>query len=789
MADWELAIQPLNLRLAADVRAGRSSQNDHCWDVTLAQQADQPALTLQTRYGGRVGLARLVPMLGIDGKTIYEKGAFAGEFKLTALAPDFLRLEAEPVAGVKLEFLAWTIASDVLGGMFTLKNLGDEPIQAEVQVFFQAMRENSALKMRLLELATPNGRAVALAMRPLGDISPVLLMESAQETGAAKLSTSLELEPGAEQSVRFVHAALADEDASLLTAHAWLYEAKWRAFLDASAARLDRLPVVDTADDEFDAAVALSVNALLHGLVDDGSKYPKPVMLRGPGSPIRTDAPALDVFQYAASLAVLEPELAAGILRNYIATQQSDGWISDPDDELLLPMLGQLAQIITGYLGDDAFQQEISSGLKKFHARWLAGDDLPRWSSVTQANAPYHPTFSMTARGAIPADITLADCPDLFTYLVNEGENLSGPLLDLWDADSGRFVYHDRDAKTPLIGQQLFTGRGDQSLAEPVTLQAPNRIILQVEGGASHQPTLTARIAGVDAGGHPKKEILENAQFKWYRGAGVATSQNLWSTLDSVTLDGLSRVYGYTVRTVDLSRHDITLMLPLTTGALDDHQVKAMLRQLEADYWRTYGLASLPHTDADYHHPDSNGRHVSPVWNTMIGLALLNLGEGKASAELFDRVAAAQTKTLKQQGAFFQWYHAEDGSGLGAPQHVTGVISLHWLIQLLGVYVHDGGTVEILGAFNYPRAVKITWHGVRLARTKNTLKVKFPSGLTHEFKSDVAPQIVRDPDFSPQTITEPKSLPGQKKKQAGRVNIPVESDIPLDDDGLWGAPD
>ena len=116
-------------------------------------------------------------------------------------------------------------------------------------------------------------------------------------------------------------------------------------------------------------------------------------------------------------------------------------------------------------------------------------------------------------------------------------------------------------------------------------------------------------------------------------------------------------------------------------------------------------------------------------------------------------------------------------------------------MQLMGVYVHDAGTVEILETFAFSQSVKITWHGVRLARTQDTLKIKFPSGDTRDIAPDAALQLIRDPNYDGKTrpIIEPEppaSLPGAPKPRAQKIEIPVEAARDIDpDDGLWGAVD
>jgi hypothetical protein len=63
MREWQLTqASPMAPRIAADARTGRTNlYDDQVWQLRLGQP-DEPAVTLETRYGGRVGLARVVPV-------------------------------------------------------------------------------------------------------------------------------------------------------------------------------------------------------------------------------------------------------------------------------------------------------------------------------------------------------------------------------------------------------------------------------------------------------------------------------------------------------------------------------------------------------------------------------------------------------------------------------------------------------------------------------------------------------------------------------------------------------
>ncbi len=60
---WEMNRSvPFNFQIAADARFSRTDYtDDQVWKLNLGSR-DNPALALQTQFGGRAGLASIVPM-------------------------------------------------------------------------------------------------------------------------------------------------------------------------------------------------------------------------------------------------------------------------------------------------------------------------------------------------------------------------------------------------------------------------------------------------------------------------------------------------------------------------------------------------------------------------------------------------------------------------------------------------------------------------------------------------------------------------------------------------------
>lgn len=753
------AVYPLTLRIAADARTGHTtSADDHVWEVALGQD-NQPALALQTQYGGRVGLLRFVPMVRLQGQVVYEAQQLASPAKLVMLAPDAVRLEAELVAGLKMAFYAWVMHSQVVGGSLIFTNKTKQPISLTAELMAQAMREKPAVRMSWLSLETPQGAAVGLSLGQLGDLQPVLLMENASENPSSKLSSPLTVPAGKTVAVRFTAAASTNIDKSLEEAYLWLYHTDWGAHLKGITQRLAKLPTIETGDELFDAAVALTQQTALRSVINKSPAY-----VRTPSSRTWTEENGLDTYQLATTLAPLDVNLVKGFIKN---------------QPLSAPFLAQLTKLVYEYSQDQKFVEEMYPRLIQSYATWFAHDadqdGFPEWKDAQNPLAP------------------LIESPDLAAYLLNEGqalatlaeignqqkawkelehhhEKLKNSLQESWQGN--QFIYRERDSHQPMVGEVLFKSKGDFNPPAPIVLTSPHHLIIQIEGAANKPKLLRVQFEGIDKTGKQVSENLEGAAFNWYRAKGSAITQTIWQRIDSLVVEGLSRVVEYQVKTPDFQQRDLSLLLPYATDSLTDGQYKAILKALKETYWRNYGLAAV-----ETPLPDGLENRMNLPLITMLGLALLEKGEVRTSADLFENVTAAQIKALKEQGGFFQWYDANSGIGLGFQEHTSGLVPLHWLIELIGVRVIDGGTVALRREFGLKKKVKITHHGVKIARSNRKLMIKFPSGHTVELPADASSQMVTDPNYRPisEKIVEP-AVPPRTTKPRATTKIPLSNE-------------
>src|SRR5690606_23101110 len=126
--------------------------------------------------------------------------------------------------------------------------------------------------------------------------------------------------------------------------------------------------------------------------------------------------------------------------------------------------------------------------------------------------------------------------------LAQHVERLQTALAQLWDGE--RFVYRDHETHVTESRRELLKAvPGDEEHYLALPLDPPARLNIRVEGGVDHTPRLTMRLTGQDANGQPVELNASSGDFVWQRSRGVFTTQQVFSQVDLLQFDGLSRVY------------------------------------------------------------------------------------------------------------------------------------------------------------------------------------------------------------------------------------------------------
>jgi hypothetical protein len=804
------------ITLAADARFSRIDYtDDQIWDL-VPGKLDSPALVLQTRYGGRVGVASLVPMWTLvnDRRTIYQPQAYSTPPKVVQIAPGFARVEASITPQIKLTAEYWVMESHAIGGRYTLTNTGTQAASLRLDLFAQIGSEGKTLKLAIVTLT--NGLN-ALSFGTISNIAPIVMLEKANaqitpgKTASPKIGTDLNIAAGEGVSIRWVHAAANDLRDSLALGEAWLNQ-DWQPHFARIEQEADAIPTIQTGNPDFDQTIAYSYQQLLQSMMKGGGlPHPSFVASRQPSDGFSPNGEGTDherawsgqsanlAYLVAPALATIDPTLVKGIIRNFIAVQDANGAIDGKpglagqrQGSLAMPLLARLTLELYRLTQDAEFVHEVLPALQNFYRHWFTqdvdGDTLPEWLNERQSGFVYFPTFGTNNQWAQNGDIRYVESPDLAAYFVSEYESLqelgeavgvttelqTTGLAELWH--EGRYAYRDRD--THIIGTAatmlIEDARADESLVLSEDFTLPTRVLIRITGGTGKPPKITLTVHGTGITGVPVHETATFKEIGWYRGYGVYVTANAFNFLDRIEIEGLSRVYRVDVQTVDLSRLDINAVLPLWTNAHDPALLVSLITD-PAHFSLPNGIPMTAASDPAFNPAENGGIWLFSL--TLIVEGLLKHGFTQEASDLLRRIMTAQAGVLKQDGHFHEFYHSQEAKGSGDTGNLAGIVPLHVLNKLMGIFILSPSEVRAGGVFAWGSPVTVRQHGVQVTRSADGTKIVFPSGHTIELPGDAPLQRVSDTQAAaPVTLIETTmpEYPAGVQQNTGKVVIQVQ---------------
>lgn len=788
MRDWSLGPEsPLSLLLAADARLGPVDfGNDHIWELTLGG-GEPPALALRTTYGLRARGVRLFPRFHEGARTVADPREFATPPQVRRFYPSYLSVSFEPFPGLRVLAEFRVPASQLVAGRLTLTN-----------------RATSSRRVRLDwcgQLLPLDGQPFQVTQMQLvnvlagfsGGLFPVIFLTGGPQPGDGPypaLRLDLALDPGTTRRFTWVQAALRDAQSSFglarrVAARPW----------DAEVARLELIHAADTVeihtgDQDWDAALAIAQSEALRMFFPAGNGLPHPsfVLARNPdhGASLTgdgSDAPPpwsgqtpLDSL-FLSDLLPGAPRLLAGVLRNFLAVQQPDGFVDGRPGLagqrarwLAAPVLASLAWRLHERAPDLDLLREVFPGLTACLRLWFApahdrdGDGFPEWDNLLQTGYEDNPSFALWHEWDQAAEISAVESPALGALLCAEVqalENIAGVLGrtaeiedlaaaaarlrpqvgECYDARAAAYRYRDRDTHLMQAGRVIARKRGDGRLRVSFSSEQPVRLVVQVRtrGGAPRRARVLLREHFF---GEPV-EVLERDSFRWQIGGAAATTARLYTQLGGIEVEGLQTHDRLVISTLDTTLEDITLLLPLWASLPDEHTARSLLTNAVLNVERFGHPFGLPACPALGSGPAALvGLAVHPAWNALIGHGLLRYGFRAECARLVVRLFNAVIHTLKREHACFQAYDATDARPLGERGSLAGLAPVGLFLETLGVRFVGGDRVRLEGRNPFPWPVTLRYRGLTVIRRLEDTEVIFPDGRSVTV-SDPAPCLVQ----------------------------------------------
>ena len=775
MREWSLDPgDPLTLNLAADFRfCIPDYTNDHIWELETGG-GDPPALSLHTTYGLRARSMRVFPRFCLNGQTISNPASFPRPPSLRHFFPNYLSLDFSPFPGLDILAEYWVPDSHSISGRFTMTNRGTESVFLQLELCGQlAPLDGQSFTQQVM-------RSVNVLSGRCADLAPVVFFTGGPQPGPGpypSLAVDMALAPGEPRTMTWVEAALATPEASFELARrtaARSWEAERTKIEMVGAAQTFE---VFTGNPDWDAAFALSQKTAFSLFFGPSGHLAYPSFVinrqmdqgyspRGDGSDFSSlwsGQSPLESF-YLASLLPGAPELAAGLVRNFLSVQSESGAIDwkpgmagQRGRWLAAPLLASLAWWTYQHTGDLEFLREVHPKLEAFTRCWFApshdrdGDGFPEWDHPLQTGLEDIPPFTVWVPGGQGADISSAESPALAAMLYREACSIAdiavelnqpykdGPLgMDLqhlsalveecWDSAAVLYHLRDRDTHSSPVGKRIGGRGGVGKLIINKSFPFPVRLLIRIElkSEASRQVEVSLRGQNGDT---PQVEKFKRINFQWEADLAVATTRMVYTKVTEIIATGLEKHDQVSVSIMDFSAEDVSLFLPLWAGIPNlDRAANIVSQTLLAPnrFGKPFGIPACAASGAARTAPASEFVHMP--WNLLIGEGLLGYSLREEAAQLIGRLMSAIVQNLKQQHAFASAYHAETGASLGERNSVNGLAPLGLFLDTLGVEIRSPRHVILSGKNPYPWPVTVKYRGLTVTRQADQTRIVFPDG-------------------------------------------------------------
>ena len=796
MRQWHFSeMDPICTRLSADARSkALDIDHDHSWDLSINGN-HPPAIQLKTTYGLHAKHMHLYPYIGWDDHVLGDPLQFHTPPIITTLFPDYAQMVFEPLEGLEATAEFFVADSNTLLGRITVKNHTLTSHQARLKLHVDLVPEEDSGGMRKRSFKG----GVVLAGQT-GGLEPVLVVCSGavvQETAHPALVVRDRLDPDGQRSWRFALVARDDFHASVLHAREQC-ALDWEAAMASLEQRNEELLDIRTGDPAWDAAIWMTQKEICRHLVSPTRKMPFTgfVTRRTPddrlhavqgnqAEPPETAPNVADAYWMASQLVEFNPDLALGVVRNFLANQDPDGFIDgrpglrgERSGEMCIPLLADLVWKVYQRSGDASMLRNLYTPLHQYFEAWFSEqndadlDGHPEWHSTFQAGYNRWPAFLRWQKWGQGLKIARAETMDLASYLHREAivlermaellgekddvaglrarrERLHDAVESAWSARAGCYQHVDRDEHVSPRGKRIGRGKGEFTIEIDGRYEDPVRLLVRVRCKVSMGKSIGVRIHGRGKRGRPRIERLAATDFDWFWDYGVATTDKTYIVLSEINVVGVSERCSTEISIADFTREDQAGLLPLWSGIPDPERGRLMVEKTILDPTRFWRPAGIPRCSAGDKAYDPTGQKgcggVSMLWSTMIGEALLEAGCLTEAADLLGRLMRNAIDSLRIEKGFHAEYNPDDGTGIGKAHDIAGAAPLNLLLRVLGVMLFSPRKIWVRGRHPLPWPVTLRWKGLELRLDPAGVKVTFPDGQSEEW-ADAGPMVIEQLD-------------------------------------------
>jgi hypothetical protein len=762
------------LQLAADARLCQPDYaNDIIWEL-VPSGGEPVSLLLQSTLGLRARSMRLFPRFTCNNSSLIDPSTYDAQPRLLKAFPNYISLQYKPFACLEVMAEYWVPESLTVCGRITVTNRGSQ---------------TEKLDTEWISLLTPleEGRSMAVVQFGMnnvlegktGDLSLVCFLSGGAQPGTGPfpgLVVEIETQPGESHRLTWALAARPEAEASFKAART----ATTRAW-DAEVAQIERLNAsqwleITTSDPEWDAAFALSQKIAWTLFYPGNTHLPFHSFVlnrqpdqgfspRGDGSDYAhqwNGQNALDAYYLNSLILPGGSDLAEGVLRNFLSTQDENGFVEwkpglagQRSRLLSQPLLATIACQIDRCKTDHKWLHEIFPGLLRFFEAWFRpehdrdGDGFPEWDHAVQSGAEDAPVYDHWNPHSQGVDISTLESPSLgaFLYreclslikiarLVGNEEALTGlnerlgilrqSLSACWDSRTNTYRYRDFQSHLSLPSRPIveFDQVGEFDLKK--SFNKPQRLLLHLTAPVEKNLIVAMTIYGQSANGKLIEETIPD-RLPWNNGQAYYTSRALFSEVTRLDVKRLAEGVKGTLATPDYTQEDITLLLPLWAGLPGDVQSKKIIEKtLLKRYLLPYGMPCCP--DLADESQQGSQIYVSLPWNQLIIEGMVDNGYIQEAVEFFTRLMNAILPSLRQNGVFRECYNAQTGQPFGETNSLHGLPPLGLFLQILGIKSIQTDQVILQGFNPFSWPVTVKYQGITITRHPKDTVVTFPGG-------------------------------------------------------------
>lgn len=780
MRDWQLKPgDPLYLTFAADACLGATSfVDDHIWEFSI-RGGDPPGMVFTTSFGLRARSFKILPRFSEKDETVSDPSDFLQGISIINAVPNYLHVHAIPFEDIDAHIEYWVPQSDGCCGRVRLNNSSLETREIRIDwVVILIPTEGQ-------RMGTVNCDGNIYLAGQTANLFPVFMLSGDHQAGSGAypiLGSTYRIPPGASVQSTWSEVALTSLEASLQVASDLLLR-KWDAEMARIEIQQNSKISIETGNPDWDAVLSFSQNLVFKNLVSPTQALPNTsyVLSRQPdqGYSILGNGKdyahhwdgqtTLDLLFLCGFFLPSHPKIVEGLVENFFSHFKPDGFVdfkpglAGHESRLsATPILAAITWKIFESTQNIDFLSKLAEPILQYLSYWFTQaidadrDGYPEWEHPMQIGWEDHPTFSHWQVEVPTGDIRVIESPELGALLYREcqdfikiaeivqmqeiiptvvewSQKMQKFVQKMWDPDASCYRSWDRDShlrpKTKLHG--IYNGSGNVQVDS--ILSIATRFILHFTSKEMGNRRPTVILRGRNLKGRFCRETIEPRQIQWLSENGYAVTENVFSTLSSLQLEGLSASNQVALYYHGCDFLHSTSFLTLWSEVADPTLAHILIEKTLLNpqgFWQSFGIPSVIELEPDVQQASLGIAHIPLV--TIVCESLVKYGYLSEAVALFGRLMDTVGRNLKQNWMFFGNYRAGSGIGMGERNAITGAVPTDLFLLISGIKIISP-TKIILSGFNpFMGTISVSYRGLKIVRLQQKTFVTFPNGSTIE---------------------------------------------------------